>query len=162
MIRNYLKNFIKVIIFDDYRCNFCVNKYYKIQSDKTFNLLLKKLIKRRLSKKKFIILGKNSIAGNNIILPHPMNIVIGEDVIIGSDCIIYQGVTIGQSKGRYPKIGNNVIIYPGAKIIGDIVIGDNSIVGANAVVTKNVPSNTIVAGIPAKVLKLRTDDYEFC
>lgn len=103
MIRNYLKNFIKVIIFDDYRCNFCVNKYYKIQSDKTFNLLLKKLIKRRLSKKKFIILGKNSIAGNNIILPHPMNIVIGEDVIIGSDCIIYQGVTIGQSKGRYPK-----------------------------------------------------------
>lgn len=132
-----------------------------MKSNSAYNLFRKKMIKRCLSNKKFIVLGENSIAGENLFFPHPRNVVIGEDVIIGSNCRIYQGVTIGQSKGKYPHIGDNVIIYPGAKVIGDIRVGDNSIVGANAVVTKNVPTNTIVAGIPAKVLKPRTEQDEF-
>lgn len=156
-----IKQMIKYLLLEDYRCNYYINKYYSVGSDRLYRLLVKKLIKRKMNKRKFIVLGINSKAGENIFLPHPRNVVIGDRVIIGNNCRIYQGVTIGQSKGMYPKIGDNVIIYPGAKIIGDVSIGDNSIVGTNAVVTKNVPSNTIVAGIPARVLKSRAAQDKF-
>lgn len=99
--------------------------------------------------------------GNSIKFPHPQNIVIGSDVQIGDNCIIYQDVTIGQNRGKYPTIGNNVIIYPGAKIIGNIIIDDFVIVGANAVVISDVPNNAIVAGIPAKIIKMRSLNDEF-
>jgi serine O-acetyltransferase len=59
-------------------------------------------------------------------------------------------VTIGQNHGLYPRIGKNVIVYPGAKIIGGIHIGDGEIIGANAVVVTDVPENSVVGGIPAK------------
>ncbi len=84
---------------------------------------------------------------------HPIGICIAKKATIGKNCHIYQNVTIGASKGGFPKIGNNVSIFAGAVVIGDITIGDNAIIGANAVVTKDVPANTIVAGVPAKVIK---------
>ena len=91
--------------------------------------------------------------GKNLSMPHPMNIVIGNGVVLGDNATIYQGVTIGQNNEKYPTIGKNIIVYAGAKIIGDVKIGDNVIVGANAVVTHDVPDNCVVAGIPAKVIK---------
>ena len=73
---------------------------------------------------------------------------------IGENCWINQQVTVGYSnENDLPTIGNNVIINAGAKVIGDVVIGDNSKVGANAVVVKDVPSNCTVVGIPAYVVK---------
>lgn len=77
------------------------------------------------------------------------NSVIGEKVIIG------QGVTIGRQldPDGVPEIGNNVYISAGARILGKIKVGDNVIIGANAVVIKDVPSNSIVAGVPAKVIR---------
>jgi len=89
--------------------------------------------------------------------PHPVGIVIGLNVNIGYDCIIYQNVTIGTKdtanykNGKYPKIGNNVIIYPNSVIIGDIEIGDNAVIGAGSIVLKNVPSGKVVFGNPAKL-----------
>lgn len=74
---------------------------------------------------------------------------------IGNNCHIFQQVTIGNSHGKTPIIGNNVTIYPGAKIFGNIKIGDDVIIGANAVVTKDIPSHSIVAGISAKIIKRR-------
>lgn len=88
-------------------------------------------------------------------MPHPNGVIIGEKSRIGKNVTIYQQVTIGQNHGKYPTIGDNIIIYAGAKIFGDIVIEDNSIIGANAVVTKNVPENSIWGGNPAKELKKR-------
>lgn len=91
--------------------------------------------------------------GKNLSLPHPMNIVIGADVIIGDNVTIYHDVTIGQNHDKFPKIGNNVTIYAGAKIIGAVKIGDNCIVGANAVVTHDIPDNCVAVGVPAKIIE---------
>jgi serine O-acetyltransferase len=93
--------------------------------------------------------------GTGFSLPHPDGVIIGEKCRIGDNVRIYQQVTIGQNRNKYPVIGNNVIIYAGAKIIGDIHIGDNCIVGANAVVTKSIPDNSVVGGIPARIIKKR-------
>jgi serine O-acetyltransferase len=76
---------------------------------------------------------------------------------LGDDVIVYQQVTLGgvsTSKGkRHPTLGNNVVIGAGAKVLGNITIGENSKVGANSVVVKDVPPNSTAIGIPARVLK---------
>lgn len=101
----------------------------------------------------------NSDIGIGLKIPHPNGIVIGEKVQIGKNCTIYQQVTIGgkiigdAKAGNYPKIKDNVVIFAGAKLIGNINVGEHSIVGANSVVNKNVPSNSVVAGVPAKIIK---------
>ena len=93
----------------------------------------------------------------NTEFPHPIGIVIAEGAKLGQNCVIYQNVTIGGKtrvgKNGFPTIGDNVIIYAGACIIGDVKIGNNVQIGANAVVTKDIPDNCVVAGIPAKIIK---------
>lgn len=95
--------------------------------------------------------------GKGLCFMHHSCIVIAGGTIIGDNCSIHQGVTLGRSfsgiNSGCPNIGNNVIIFPGAKIIGNIKIGDNAIIAANAVVIKDVPSGAVVAGIPAKIIK---------
>ena len=95
--------------------------------------------------------------GKRFFIDHGMGVVIGETAIIGDDVLLYQGVTLGGTgivKGkRHPTIGNNVVVGGGAKVLGDIVIGDNSYIGANAVVIKNVPPNSTVVGIPGRITK---------
>ena len=92
-----------------------------------------------------------------------IGVVIHERAEIGENCIIGQGITIGGKSKEYnvPKIGNNVYIAAGSRIIGNVVIGDNVVIGANSVVIKDVPSNCIVAGIPAKIIKtdIKMSDY---
>lgn len=94
--------------------------------------------------------------GGGIRFAHYSCIVINGNAEIGSNCLIYQGVTIGSSRGVHhsgvPKIGNNVFIGPGAKIIGNIKIGDYSFIAANSVVTHDVPSNSVIAGVPGKII----------
>mgnify|MGYP000262307694 CR=1 FL=1 len=94
--------------------------------------------------------------GKNLFIDHGMGIVIGETTIIGDNVSIYQGVTLGgtewEKKKRHPTINDNVVIGAGAKVLGPILVGKNSKIGANSVVTKNVPSNSTVIGIPARVI----------
>lgn len=98
--------------------------------------------------------------GNHLFIDHGMGIVIGETAEIGDNCTIYHGVTLGgtgKDKGkRHPTIGNNVLIGAGAKVLGPFSIGDNSMVGANSVVLKEIPPNTTVAGIPGRIVKQNT------
>lgn len=101
---------------------------------------------------------KNAIVGDNFKMPHPVGIVIGDGVIICNDVCIYQNVTIGQKNNIYPKIGNNVTIYAGAVIIGNVKVGNNVIIGANSVVTHDIPDGCVVAGVPAKIIKRNVKD----
>ena len=94
--------------------------------------------------------------GKNLFIDHGMGIVIGETTIIGNNVSLYQGVTLGGLKNikqkRHPTLDDNVIVGAGAKVLGPIKIGKNSKIGANSVVTKNIPPNTTVVGIPARII----------
>lgn len=95
--------------------------------------------------------------GRRLVIDHGSGVVIGETAEIGDDCIIFHGVTLGGMRfdpvKRHPNLGNNVMIGTGAKILGPIQIGNNVKVGANTVVTKEVPANCIVVGNPARIVK---------
>ncbi|MDH1767226.1 serine acetyltransferase [Comamonas aquatica] len=110
---------------------------------------------RRLQLKYSVFLPYNCDFDGSLILRHPSSIIIGDGVRLGSNVIIFQNVTIGRSDtdvANYPKIGDNVIIYAGAVIVGDVEIGANCIIGANSVVTKSIPDNSIAVGAPAKII----------
>ena len=95
--------------------------------------------------------------GRGLMLPHPNGVVIHEDAVIGDDCMIMQQVTIGMiGEDCVPRLGNNVYVGAGAKIIGKVEIGDGARIGANAVVTKDVPANFTAIGIPARLLERQT------
>jgi serine O-acetyltransferase len=91
--------------------------------------------------------------GAGVCLIHPNHIMIGKGVEIGTDCLIFHDVTLGTGHvpGR-PRIGNNVDIYVGARVLGGVVIGDNCMVGANCVVTRDVPANSVIVTAPGRIL----------
>ena len=100
-----------------------------------------------------IELDHGAVIGEGTVFIHGNGIVIGPGSIIGSNCKIFHQVTIGTQDGTaYPVVGDDVVIYPGAKVIGDITIGNGAVIGAHAVVTKNVGAGEIVAGNPAVVV----------
>lgn len=94
--------------------------------------------------------------GGGLRFQHFSNIVINEGVKIGKNCLIFQGVTIGYSSSGVPQIGDNVVLTSGCKLLGGIRIGNNVIIGANAVVTHDIPDNSIAVGIPARVISKTT------
>ena len=92
-----------------------------------------------------------------------IGVVIHQNAKIGRNCIIAQQVTVGGGNTHYPgvpTIGDNVDMSKGSIIMGGITIGNNVTIGANAVVNKPVPDNAIVAGVPAKILRIKTEEYE--
>jgi len=98
----------------------------------------------------------NCKIGGGLLIPHPNGIVIHPDAIIGVNCLIFQQVTIGiRRKSGAPKIGGNVDIGAGPKILGDIHIGNSALIGANSVVLRNVPNKTTALGVPARIIKRR-------
>ena len=102
--------------------------------------------------------------GKNLFIDHGMGVVIGETSDIGDNVTIYHAVTLGgispsidserqRHEKRHPSIGNNVVIGSGAQILGPVKIGDNARVAANAVVVNNVPEDSTMVGVPAKIIK---------
>lgn len=89
--------------------------------------------------------------GKNLFIDHGMGVVIGETAIVGDNCTIYQGATLGgtgkEHNKRHPTLGNNVVVGAGAKVLGNITIGDNVKIGANSVVLKDVPDDCTVVGV---------------
>ncbi len=105
-----------------------------------------------------------AVIGRRFFIDHGMGVVIGETTIIGDDVTLYQGVTLGGTswkKGkRHPTLGDCVVVGAGAKILGPIEIGRDAKVGSNAVVTKAVPENATVVGIPGRVIVKRKTESE--
>jgi serine O-acetyltransferase len=101
--------------------------------------------------------------GKRFVIDHGVGVVIGETAVIGDDVLIYHGVTLGGKTldpvKRHPTIGDRVIIGAGAKLIGAITIGNDCAVGANAVVTKDMPNGTVAVGVNARLLNLTGDDF---
>ncbi len=101
-----------------------------------------------------------AVIGPGFFIDHGMGVVIGETAEIGADVTIYHGVTLGGTslnKGkRHPTIGDRVVIGAGAKVLGNITIGSDSRIGANAVVVKSVPENSVVVGVPGQIIRRST------
>ena len=100
--------------------------------------------------------------GRRVFIDHGMGVVVGETAVIGDDCTIYQGVTLGGTslaKGakRHPTLGRGVIIGAGAQVLGGFTVGEGARVGSNAVVVKEVPAGATAVGNPARILQLQAD-----
>lgn len=96
--------------------------------------------------------------GKGLFIDHGMGVVIGETTIIGDNCTLYQGVTLGgtgKDRGkRHPTLGNNVTVGAGAKVLGPFKVGDNAKIAAGAVVLTEIPPNATAVGVPARVVKM--------
>lgn len=118
-------------------------------------LLLAKRTRRKLGADIF----PSAQIGRRFSIDHSIGVVIGATSIIGADCLIYQGVTLGMTGKhggkRHPTLGNNVMVGAGAIVLGNITIGDNAKVAAGSVVIHDVPRDVTVAGVPAKVVRDR-------
>ena len=109
--------------------------------------------------------------GKNLFIDHGMGVVIGETSEIGDNVTIYHMVTLGgispsinsnnqRETKRHPTLMDNVVVGSGAQILGPVVVGKNSKIGANAVVTKDVPENAVMIGIPAKNVGTATEEFK--
>ena len=113
----------------------------------------------------------NAKIGKNLFIDHGMGVVIGETSEIEDNVTIYHMVTLGgispsinssnqRNVKRHPTLKENVVVGSGAQILGPVVVGKNSKIGANAVVTSNVPDNAVMVGIPAKNIGTSTDEFK--
>lgn len=98
-----------------------------------------------------------AVIGDGLFIDHGSGVVIGETTVIGNDCVIYQGATLGgtgkETGKRHPTLGNNVMVGSGARVLGPITIGNNVKIAANAVVLTDLPDNCTAVGVPAKIVR---------
>ena len=124
----------------------------------THNLkLLARMVSQRTVRRTGIEIHPGAVIGDGLFIDHGNGVVIGETTIIGNNVTLYQGVTLGgtgkDTGKRHPTIGNNVTIGAGAKVLGPFTVGDNSKIGASAVVLKEVPPNCTVVGNPGRIVR---------
>lgn len=117
---------------------------------------LSRLISQISRHKTGIEIHPGAVIGNRLFMDHGMGIVIGETTIIGDNCTIYHGVTLGGTGKdkikRHPTLRDNVLVGCGSKVLGNITIEENVKIGANSVVLKDVPKNSTIVGIPGKIV----------
>ncbi|MFK5938296.1 MAG: DapH/DapD/GlmU-related protein [Sulfurimonas sp.] len=111
-------------------------------------------------------IARNAKIEGGLYLPHPVGVVVGENTIIGKNCILHQGVTLGDRgechEGSDPVLGDFIEVGTGAKVLGVVHLGDYVRVGANSVVLKDVEDYGVVAGVPAKLIAIRDDKPLHC
>jgi len=101
--------------------------------------------------------------GRGLFIDHGSGVVVGETSIIGDNVTLFQGVTLGgtgkEHGKRHPTIGDNVVVGTGAKVLGNISVGKDSVIGANAVVIRDVPEHSTVVGVPGRVAKIKDRSF---
>ena len=124
---------------------------------------LARWISQRAVRKTGIEIHPGAQIGKGLFIDHGNGVIIGETTIIGDNCTLYQGVTLGgtgkEQGKRHPTLGNNVMVSAGAKVLGSFTIGDNSKIGAGSVVLSEVPPNSTVVGVPGRVVKRNNMAY---
>lgn len=168
MILRFIREQIKVIQEQDPSIHnwleailtpcFKVLLYYKIAHYfyQRKHFFLARYLCEKAKRKTGIEIHPGATIGKRLFIDHGTGVVIGETAIVGNDVTLFHGVTLGgtgKEKGkRHPTIGNHVFIGAGAKILGNITIGEYAKIGANAVVLKDVPNHTAVVGVPGKIV----------
>lgn len=121
--------------------------------------LLARLISQHTRRITGIEIHPGAVIGRRCLIDHGSGVVIGETAVIGDDVTVYQGVTLGgtgkETGKRHPTVGNGVIIGAGAKVLGNITVGDRSRIGAGSIVLKDVPPDCTVAGNPGRIVRRR-------
>jgi serine O-acetyltransferase len=157
-----IKSNLEVLLYPGFK----VLIYYKI-SHYFFihkHFFLARFISEKAKRKTGIEIHPGAVIGKNLFIDHGYGVVIGETTVIKDNVTIYQGVTLGatgKEKGkRHPTIEDNVMIGSGAKVLGSLIVHNNSKIGAGAVVLSDVPSYSTVVGVPAKIVK-KNNKYTF-
>ena len=152
---------MEVLLYPSFRVILRYRVAHKLYLKKHY--FLARLISEKAKRKTGIEIHPGAKIGKRLFIDHGFGVVIGETAIIGDNVTIYHGVTLGgtgKEKGkRHPTIENNVMIGASAKVLGNIVIGENSKIGAGAIVLNDVPKNVTAVGVPAKIVK--TNDISF-
>lgn len=149
----------KVLMGGSFKYNFWMRTCHYTRS-KTFLKYsiypIASILLSRLTYRLGISIPHDTKIGSGFYIGHFGGIVVNGRSVIGKNCNISQGVTLGQAnRGKikgYPVLGDNIYIGPGAKIVGAVKIGNNVAIGANCVVTKDIPDNSVVVGVPGKVI----------
>lgn len=152
----------QLVLHRGFRSVFFFRVKHRLRDEKRFIRLLVAFVDQLVNK---IDISEGAEIGPGLFIPYAQCIVIGMDVKIGENATIYHGTTIGEIVGkenegkRYPEIGNNVLLGAGSKILGPITVGDNSMIGANAVLLTDIPANTVAVGIPAQIVNSVAQSY---
>ena len=150
-----MKSKWEVFLYPSYRAMLAYQRSHRLYLKGKFVRARK--ISQRSAHRTGIEIHPGATIGKNLFIDHGHGVVIGETTVIGDNVLLYQGVTLGgngkEQGKRHPTIGNNVMISVGAKVLGSFTIGDNSKIGAGAVVLQEVPPNSTVVGVPGHVVK---------
>lgn len=149
----------RALLFPEYRVIFRYRIYSKLYSSDSILKKKAAMVLYLSTKVKYSTdIHPNAKIGVPFRIGHHMGIVIGPEVVVGRHCYVFNGVTLGNknvgvTEYSMPKVGDNVLISTGCKVLGNITIGANSILAANSVVTKTVGSNEVWGGVPARFIK---------
>lgn len=150
-----IKSDLEVLLYPSFWAVYWYRIAHKLY--KKGHFFLARFISQKTARKTGIEIHPGAEIGEGFFIDHGHGVVIGETAIIGNNVTLYQGVTLGgtgkENGKRHPTIEDNVMISVGAKIIGSFTIGENSKIGAGAVVLKEVPPNCTVVGVPGRIVK---------
>ena len=145
----------EVLLYPSFRVMLQYRRAHKLYEKGHY--FLARLISQRAARKTGIEIHPGAKIGKGLFIDHGSGVIIGETTVIGDNVTLYQGVTLGgtgkETGKRHPTLEDNVMVSAGAKLLGSFTVGENSKIGAGAVVLQEVPPNCTVVGIPGRVVK---------